>query len=499
MSEKTIDLGLWVRERIKHDEISRYLKGSRDFIHDDEFEELLKTQHDVSGPRVRDIIAKALSIQTLTLEEVATLLNVTDEALWSLMRQAAATIKEKVYDNRIVTFAPMYIGNLCVNHCLYCGFRNGNTAITRKILTLEEIRHETEILTGRIGHKRLMLVCGEHPLSNIEYLTSAIAAVYATQTTTKNNTLAGIRRINVNAPPFSIEELTMLRRAGIGTYQVFQETYHHKTYEMLHPHASVKSNYQWRLYSMHRALEAGVDDVGIGALFGLYDWKFEVIGLCAHARELEKLFGIGPHTVSFPRLEPALNTPLALNSKYKVSDNDFKKVLTVLRLAIPYTGMILTARENSRIRRECIPLGITQTDASTKIGVGAYSHESTSQEETRQQFLLGDTRSLDEVVRELAHAGYITSFCTAGYRCQRTGKCIMELLRTGKEGKFCKLNAVLTFREWLDDFASEKTKEIAEKIINREIARIKETMPGVFEKFFQYYTRITAGERDLYF
>jgi 2-iminoacetate synthase len=499
MNTKTIDVENWVCQRIIPEEISRYLRDSRDFIHDEEIEELLRLQRNASKSYVQDIIKKALSIETLTLAETAALLNVNDESLWLEMREVALSIKQKVYDNRIVTFAPLYIGNFCVNNCLYCGFRCDNPAITRKVLTIEEIRQETEVLTGRIGHKRLMLVCGEHPLSDIDYLIRAIGAVYNTKVKTRNNAVANVRRINVNAAPYSIEELTKLHQAAIGTYQVFQETYHHKTYVSLHPNATIKSNYQWRLYSMHRALEAGIDDVGIGALFGLYDWRFEVMGLLAHARELEATFGVGPHTVSFPRLEPAINTPLALQSKYKVNDNDFKKILTVLRLAIPYAGMILTARENSSIRRECIPLGVTQTDASTKIGIGAYANASRDQEEERQQFVLGDTRSLDEVVCELASCGYITSFCTAGYRCQRTGKCIMELLRSGKEGKFCKLNAVLTFREWLDDFATEKTKIVAEKVIEREISQIKEQMPGIFEKFFQYYKRICNGERDLYF
>jgi 2-iminoacetate synthase len=250
---------------------------------------------------------------------------------------------------------------------------------------------------------------------------------------------------------------------------------------------------------MHRALEAGVDDVGIGALFGLYDWKFEVMGLVSHAHELEQAFGIGPHTISFPRLEPAENTPFTKNSKYMVSDEDFLKLITVIRLAVPYTGMIITARESHDIRKRSLNLGITQTDASTKIGIGAYAETSDNQEGNRQQFYLGDTRSLDEVIREFAEMGYITSFCTAGYRCGRTGKCIMDLLKTGAEGKYCKLNAVLTFREWLDDFASSQTKEAGERVIAREIKEVKKSMPKVYNQFIEYYQRIKNGERDLYF
>ena len=281
---------------------------------------------------------------------------------------------------------------------------------------------------------------------------------------------------------------------------MFQETYHHETYRKVHPAGTIKSNYGWRLYCHHRALEAGVDDVAIGVLFGLYDWRFEVMGLLYHAQDLEKHFdGIGPHTISFPRLEPAANTPFIQQTEYKVSDEDFKKIIAVIRLSVPYTGMILTAREPAEIRREVIPLGCTQTDASTRIGIGAYSDRYNEQEAERQQFLLGDTRSLDEVIRELAEMGYITSFCTAGYRCGRTGEHIMKLLRCGREGKFCKLNAILTFREWLDDFASEETKKAGEKVIEKEIREVKEQMPEVYPTLMEYYTRIENGERDLYF
>ncbi|GBU22627.1 [FeFe]-hydrogenase [Fibrobacteres bacterium R8-0-B4] len=255
---------------------------------------------------------------------------------------------------------------------------------------------------------------------------------------------------------------------------------------------------------MHRALEAGIDDVGIGALFGLYDWKFEVMGLLHHAIELEKRFGIGPHTVSFPSLQSAENTPFVneKQSKYLVSNADLRRAITVIRLSIPYTGMILTARENAELRKSLVSLGIiTQTDASSNVGLGAYNRAKGAeiQESTRQQFILGDTRSLDEVVREFAKMGCITSFCTAGYRCGRTGECIMDLLRTGAEGKFCKLNAVITFREWLDDFASEETKKAGEIVIAKEIEELKTAVPKVYDTFLDYYKRTLSGERDLYF
>ncbi|MEM0331142.1 MAG: hypothetical protein QXW84_07190, partial [Archaeoglobaceae archaeon] len=272
-----------------------------------------------------------------------------------------------------------------------------------------------------------------------------------------------------------------------------------ETYRKVHPQDTIKGDYRWRLYAMHRALEAGVDDVGIGALFGLYDWRFEVMGLLYHARELERKFGVGPHTVSFPRLEPAANTPFVQETKYKVSDDDFEKIILVLRLAIPYAGMILTAREPQKIRDRLVHYGITQMDASTRIGIGAYSDRYDKQELERQQFLIGDTRNLDELVRDLASFGYITSFCTAGYRCGRTGDMIMKLLKTGKEGQFCKLNAVLTFKEWLLDFGTPKTQEVGNRLIEKELEEIKLKLPRAYPRVLEYLQRIENGKRDLFF
>ncbi|MBE3579347.1 MAG: [FeFe] hydrogenase H-cluster radical SAM maturase HydG [Caldanaerobacter subterraneus] len=490
----------WMEGVIKEEQITRYLENGRDFIDDEEIWEKLRKNQNPDKQRIREIIQKSLEIETLEPDETAALLNVKDPELWQEIFDAAAKIKKKVYDSRIVTFAPLYCSNLCVNNCVYCGFRRENTVIKRRRLTLEEVRREAEVLAGEIGHKRLIAVYGEHPTTDAKYIADTIRTIYEVKVKTKNG-YGQIRRVNVNAAPMSIEELEMLRDVGIGTYQVFQETYHHETYKKLHPEGTIKSHYQWRLYCHHRALEAGVDDVALGVLFGLYDWRFEVMGLLYHARNLEKFFGIGPHTISFPRLEPAANTPFAQESKYKVSDEDFKKLIAVIRLSVPYTGMILTAREPAHLRDEILSMGIvTQTDASTKIGIGAYSDRYTEQEAERQQFLLGDTRSLDELIRELAKMGYITSFCTAGYRCGRTGKHIMTLLKTGREAVFCKLNAVLTFREWLDDFASEETKIAGEQVIQKEIEEIKERVSEeVFSKLMEYYRRIQNGERDLYF
>ncbi|MDD4004439.1 MAG: [FeFe] hydrogenase H-cluster radical SAM maturase HydG, partial [Elusimicrobiaceae bacterium] len=483
------------------EESDRYLVNGRDFIDDNKLQSLLRGAPP-DAARVRGILAKAREINTLEPAETAALLNVSDPVLWDEMFAAAAEVKRRVYDNRVVTFAPLYCSNLCVNNCLYCGFRSGNSEAQRRCLSLDEIRRETEVLAGEIGHKRLVLVYGEHPSTGAEYIAETMRAVYGVKVKTGNG--AGeIRRVNLNAAPLCVADYRLLKQAGIGTFQIFQETYHRATYARVHPAGTVKSDYRWRLYGLHRAQEAGVDDVAIGALFGLYDWKFETLGLLEHARDMEKRFGIGPHTVSVPRLEPACGNELSENSPYRVSDEDFKKLVCVLRLSIPYAGLIVTVREKPEIIRSVLPM-CTQRDASTRIGIGAYSDRDPAQKSEKQQFILGDTRSLDEVIRELADTGHITSFCTAGYRCGRTGDHIMNMLRTGREGRFCKLNAVLTFREWLDDFASPQTKAAGERVIAAELAEIKARAPGEFSgemlaTLNDYYARIRKGERDLCF
>jgi 2-iminoacetate synthase len=494
------DVNTWIQNRIKEDQITKYLKDDgNDFVNEELIENAIERNKNPEKSRIREIISKSLSIETLTLDETAALLNVSDPQVWSEIEEAAGKIKRKVYDNRIITFAPLYLSTKCVNGCVYCGLRSDNSNIQRGVLPLDLVKKEAEVLAGRIGHKRLIVVFGEHPDSDTSYIADTIRTIYDVKVPTRSGGYGSIRRVNVNAAPLSIEDLRVLNDVGIGTYQVFHETYHHATYRKMHPSNTLKGNYRWRLYCMHRALEAGVDDVGIGALFGLYDWKFEVLGLLSHSIELERAFGIGPHTISFPRMEPAENTPFAENSKYLVKDEDFRKAVTVLRLAVPYSGMILTARESAAIRQKMIPLGITQIDASSNVGLGAYSDSVSEQVSTRQQFILGDMRSLDEVVRDLASMGLITSFCTAGYRCGRTGQCIMDLLRSGAEGKFCKLNAVLTYREWLDDFASPETKAAGENIIIKEIEEIRQKMPNVYESFMSQYAKTSNGERDLYF
>ncbi|MCK5707383.1 MAG: [FeFe] hydrogenase H-cluster radical SAM maturase HydG [Candidatus Aureabacteria bacterium] len=487
----------WIDSRIKQDEIDKYLDNGKCFLDEIEINNALKDNCEPDSNYIRKILNKSLMIKNLSLKETAALLNVKDPDVLSEMKDAALKIKKKVYDNRVVTFAPLYLGNYCVNNCLYCGFKKDNIDAQRKVLDHQEIINETKALAGEIGHKRLIVVYGEHPKNDIDYIVDSISTIYNVKVKARQGE-GNIRRVNVNAPPFAINDLKKLPQVGIGTYQVFQETYHRQTYEHIHPSNTIKGNYLWRLYAMHRAFEAGIDDIGLGVLFGLYDWKFEVMALIKHSLELERVFGIGPHTVSFPRLEPALNTKMDDLMNYQVSDEDFKKIILVLRLSIPHTGMIITARESGAMRKESLELGVTQMDASTKIGVGAYQKDTNIQDEHKQQFILGDQRSLDELIRELCSEGMITSFCTAGYRCGRTGKCIMDLLRKGEEGKFCKLNAIITFQEWLDDFSSEDTKKIARPIIEKEINEVQEKYPEIYPKFKEFYERTKNGERDLY-
>lgn len=494
----------WTAGVIKQAEIDKYLVNGKDFIDERKiFEEIEQAGHP-DKQRVRDILQKSLDIKILTPGETATLLAVEDPELLSEMQEAALQVKKKVYDNRIVFFAPLYLSNLCVNSCKYCGFRAENQDEVRHVLTMDEVREETGAVIDE-GHKRMIAVYGEHPKNDADYIASSISTIYSVKRDTPTgNGFNNIRRVNVNAAPMEIADLKKLWRAGIGTFQVFQETYHRERYAELHPANTIKGNYRWRLYAMHRAMEAGIDDVAIGALFGLYDWKFEVMGLLHHALDLEKQFGIGPHTVSFPRMQPAPGSFLSENSPYLVSDDAMRRVVAVLRLAIPYSGLIVTAREEATLKRDLLTrYGCTQTDASSKLGIGAYAKKLKQEENPEKvQFMLGDQRSLDEVIRELANDGLITSFCTAGYRCGRTGDKIMNLLEKGVEGKFCKLNAVLTFREYLNDYASPATRQVGERLIEQELSEI-DAIPFFTDKkllptFRSYYDRIAKGERDLY-
>ncbi|HHV16422.1 MAG TPA: [FeFe] hydrogenase H-cluster radical SAM maturase HydG [Gelria sp.] len=479
----------WVQNVIKPEEIEKYLDNGKDFIDENYINETLLKKQRPEKSEIREIMAKSLELQRLEPEETAALLNCNDEELWEEMYAAGLEIKIKVYGRRIVTFAPLYVSNRCVNNCVYCGFRSENKNIHRHSLNTEELQEEIKALVSK-GHKRLIMVYGEHPKSDVNYIADTLQTAYSTKVDNGE-----IRRVNVNAAPLCVEDLKVLKEVGIGTFQVFQETYHHQTYKNLHSRGPLKRDYLWRLYSLHRCIEAGVDDVGLGALFGLYNWKFEIMGLLLHTIDLENKFGgIGPHTISFPRLQPAVNTPWINNSPYLVDDDTFKKLVTVIRLAVPYTGMIITAREKAEVRDDVLQVGCTQLDADANIGVGSYSKHALDY--NKQQFILGDNRSLDEAIRALAHMGFITSFCTADYRCGRTGACFMDITKKGKIHNLCMPNAILTFKEYLLDYASDETKKVGQPLIEMEL----ESLPneGIKQTVREMLTRIEAGERDLF-
>ncbi|MGC7847380.1 [FeFe] hydrogenase H-cluster radical SAM maturase HydG [Desulforudis sp. 1088] len=464
-----------------------------DFIDDDEIRRILESRAHPDRPQIEEVLAKARELKGLTPEEAAVLINCRDPELVQEVFATARWIKEEVYGNRIVLFAPLYLSSPCVNNCAYCGFRHTNDAVTKRTLSLEELEQEVRILISK-GHKRLIVVYGEHPESDIDYMCRTIEKIYSIK-----KGRGEIRRVNVNAPPLTVEEYRRVKDVGIGTYQVFQETYHHATYRKMHPANTPKGSYRWRLFAQHRAQEAGIDDVAIGALFGLYDWRFEVLGLIIHARDLEREFGVGPHTISFPRLEPALNTPLTTNSPYLVSDEDFKKVIAVLRCAVPYTGMILTCRERPEFRREAIRLGISQVDAGSRIAVGGYAEMEREHIPDRQQFQLGDTRSLDEFIYELCQDGYIPSFCTSCYRAARTGCHFMSFAKKGLVKNFCIPNAALTFKEYLLDYASPQTRALGEEVIGHYLEWFNQKMPKRTPQLHKLLQQVEAGERDVKF
>jgi len=459
----------------------------KDFIDDNAIERLLERTADPDPRRVEEIIAKARELKGLNLEEAAVLLQTEDRELIQEIHAAARFVKEGIYGNRLVLFAPLYISNHCANNCLYCGFRRDNKELNRVALTMEQIAGEVEVLE-REGHKRLLMLCGEHPQrSGLEYFCEAIETAYGVKTAGGGE----IRRINVEIAPLKVDEFRRLKATGIGTYVVFQETYHHAPYKAMHP-SGIKADYLWRLTAMHRAQEGGIDDVGIGALFGLYDYKFDVLGMLSHARQLEKDCGVGPHTMSIPRLEPAFNAPAAVLPPKPVSDDEFKKLVAVLRMAVPYTGIILSTRESPELRGEVFSLGVSQISAGSRTNPGGYQDGEAFR---AAQFNLGDTRTTDEVILDIIQRGHIPSFCTACYRLGRTGKDFMDLAKPGLIQKFCRSNAILTFKEYLIDYAGEETRAAGEEMIKR---LIDETTPaGTRKAITSRLARIEKGRRDI--
>jgi 2-iminoacetate synthase len=465
-------------------------KNAIDFIDDGYIHGLLGVKPDAG--RFREVVAKSLAKHALTLEETAVLLNADAPDQVETLFETARELKRAVYGNRIVLFAPLYVGNRCVNDCAYCGFRRSNAEQIRRTLDFDEIRAEVKALEDS-GQKRLILVYGEHPAYSPEYIAESVRTVYSTRSGNGE-----IRRVNINAAPLDHEGFATVKASGIGTYQVFQETYHKGTYAAMHPANTLKGNYMWRLDAFNRAMEAGIDDVGIGALIGLYDWRFEVLGLVAHALHLQKCYGVGPHTISFPRMQPA--SGLNLREDTLVSDDQFKRLVAVLRLAVPYTGMILTCRENAEIRREVLGFGVSQIDAGTRLEIGGYTELASinTQKIDKEQFRLGDMRSLDDVTRELMVDGFIPSFCTACYRLGRTGETFMEYAIPGFIQNMCTPNAMTTLMEYLTDYASPETRAVGGRIIEQELAKMPEG-----DHKTEVIRRLSAirndGERDLYF
>ena len=438
----------------------------------------------------KEIIKKASEGKGITLKESAALLNISSPELLDELHHEAKKVKEKIYGNRLVLFAPLYVTNLCINNCLYCAFRRDNKDLIRKTLTVDEIEEEARYLINT-GQKRLLLVAGEHPKkASLDFIGEAIERIYSINLNGNN-----IRRLNVNTAPLNLDEFKRLKSFGIGTYQCFQETYHYQTYLKMHP-IGPKHDYAYRLYAMDRALQADIDDVGIGALFGLTDYKFETLALLMHAEYLDSRFGIGPHTISIPRLEPALNAPAALNPPFAVDDIQFKKLVAVIRLSVPYTGMILSTRERAELRRELFEVGISQISAGSRTAPGGYKESQVSiNKHELEQFQLGDHRNLDEVIRDVISLGYFPSFCTACYRSQRTGDRFMELAKSGSIGKICVPNALATFKEYLMDFATDETKKVSEPFFQKEIESINGTTRTKVEEMLE---QVGKGERDVY-
>ncbi|HFD2045651.1 TPA: [FeFe] hydrogenase H-cluster radical SAM maturase HydG [Clostridium perfringens] len=462
-----------------------------DFIKDDEINSLIAKGKELVSDKelVREIIEKSKSAEGLTPEETAVLLNLEDKELIEEMFKAARQVKEKLYGKRLVVFAPLYVSNYCVNNCTYCGYKHCNDELKRKKLNKEQLIEEVKVLES-LGHKRIALEAGEDPVNApLDYILDCIKSIYSIKFDN-----GSIRRINVNIAATTVENYKRLKDAEIGTYILFQETYHKPTYEKLHV-SGPKHNYNYHTTAMHRAREAGIDDIGMGVLYGLYDYKYETLAMLMHAMDLEETTGVGPHTLSVPRIRPAENVSLE-NYPYLVDDEDFKKIVAILRLAVPYAGLILSTREEPVLRDEIIALGVSQVSTGSCTGVGGYS-EAYSDPEEKPQFEVGDHRSPVEMIESLMEAGYIPSYCTACYREGRTGERFMDIVKSGELYKICEANALITLKEFIDDYGTDRTREIGDKLIKKSIDEIdnESFRKSVEEKI----NKISNGTRDLRF
>lgn len=448
-------------------------------------EELVRNASGADSGKISLVVRKSLALKGLSLEEAAVLLSADSPEDIALITEAASGVKEKIYGKRVVIFAPLYLNNICSNDCLYCAFRSGNVSIKRKKLTPDEVAEETTRLL-RTGHKRLLLVSSEAEEDDTDYLVDSIRTVYAQKLGPAN-----IRRVNINCAPLSDEGFKKIKAEGIGTYQLFQETYHEATYRKVHP-SGPKSDPESRMDAIDRAFRSGIDDVGIGVLFGLYDYRFEILALLSHVEYLEKTFGVGPHTISVPRIEPARGADLTYNVPYALSDDAFRKVVSVLRLAVPYTGIILSTRETPEMRDELFTLGVSQISAGSSTSPGGYgSGESAS----GAQFALNDHRSLEEIMERLIKDKAVPSFCTACYRKERTGCAFMDLARPGTIKDKCQINALITLKEYLDDFAPPELKKRGYELIEHAKRNLSEKERSEIAAVFG---RMDSGEKDEY-
>jgi 2-iminoacetate synthase len=468
-----------------------------DFIDEPLIHRLLAETAATPRDEIETMIDKAAAAKGLDLSEVAALIQLEDKTLSQKLFDTALAIKQNIYGRRLVLFAPLYLSSYCINDCAYCGYRKGSDA-ARKRLTMDEIREEVKALE-KLGHKRLMLDMGEDPVNTpIEYVLEAMKTIYETQ-----DNKGEIRRINVQIAATTVEDYRKLKEAGTGTYVLFQETFHRETYARMH-RKGPKHNYDWHTTALDRAMEGGIDDVGTGVLYGLYDYRFEVVAQMMLVRHLEEKFGVGPHTISFPRLRAATGVDLA-TFPHMVNDEQFKTIIAVLRLAVPYTGMIISTREDPEFRDEIIDLGISQMSAGSCVGVGGYKAKLDAFMEGKRppapdstpQFQVHDNRTPDEILRHICEAGYIPSYCTACYRLGRTGDRFMELAKSGRIQKTCEPNAILTFKEYLMDYASPETRAIGEKTIEKHLAKIPSA--AIRRQTIKELKNIQNGKRDIYY
>lgn len=466
-------------------------KKAEEFISHDEILDTLKYAEENAGNRelISSIIEKARVCKGISHREAALLLECNDPELLEEIFSLAKEIKQKFYGNRIVMFAPLYLSNYCINSCVYCPYHIKNKTIARKKLSQEDIEREVIALQD-MGHKRLALEAGEDPLHNpIEYILESIKTIYGIKH--KNG---AIRRVNVNIAATTVENYRKLHEAGIGTYILFQETYHKENYEKLHPRGP-KSNYAYHTEAMDRAMEGGIDDVGLGVLFGLNTYKYDFTGLLMHAEHLEATYGVGPHTISVPRICSADDINAA-DFENAISDEIFQKIVAIIRIAVPYTGMIISTRESQKSREKVLELGISQISGGSRTSVGGYAVEETP-EENSSQFDISDNRTLDEIVSWLLKLGYIPSFCTACYREGRTGDRFMSLVKTGQIANCCSPNALMTLQEYLEDYASPETKALGTKMIREQMEKIPN--PAIKRRAIENLKYIGEGKRDFRF